>query len=140
MDDAAVVRGGEAARRLERDLDRPPHRERAAGQPVAQRLAIQDLGDEIGGVVLRAGVEDGEDVRVIERRGGPRLLLEAADALGVGAQGGGEDLDRHVAPEARVPGAVDLPHPARAERADDLVRAEPRAGGEHGEGEGILQL
>ena len=34
------------------------------------------------------------------------------------------DLDRHVAAEPDIPGAIDLTHAARAERRDDLVRAE----------------
>ena len=40
-----------------------------------------------------------------------------------------QDLDRHLAREPRVPRPVDLPHPARAERRDDLVGTEARAGG-----------
>ena len=57
---------------------------------------------------------------------GPRLLLEAAQALGIGREDGGQHLDRDVAPEPRVARAVDLAHPARAERDEDLVGAEAR--------------
>ena len=46
---------------------------------------------------------------------------------------GRKDLDRHVAAEAGVAGAVDLAHPAGPDRAQDLVRPEPRSGCErHG--------
>jgi len=45
-------------------------------------------------------------MRVIERRDGSGLTLEA---LG---KRRGDDLDRHLAPEAGVPGAVDLTHAA----------------------------
>jgi hypothetical protein len=41
-----------------------------------------------------------------------------------------EDLDRLLASEALVEGAVDLPHPAAADEVADLVGAGPRAGGE----------
>ena len=58
---------------------------------------------------------------MVERAGGPRLLLEAAQALGVGGERGGQHLDRDVAAEPRVAGAVDLAHAARAERRRHLV-------------------
>jgi hypothetical protein len=40
----------------------------------------------------------------------------------------GEHLDGHRAIEARVVGAVDLTHPARADGCDDLVGTEMIAG------------
>src|SRR5690349_10145966 len=44
-----------------------------------------------------------------------------------------QHLDRDVASEARVARSIHLAHAAGAERRDDLVRPEPRAGGErHG--------
>ena len=42
---------------------------------------------------------------------------------------GRQDLDRDLAPEPRVARAVHLAHAAGAERRDDLVGAEARAGG-----------
>ena len=41
-----------------------------------------------------------------------------------------QHLDRHLAPEPRVPRPVHLAHPARAERREDLVGAEASPGGE----------
>ena len=46
-----------------------------------------------------------------------------------------DDLHGDVAIQARVPRAVDLPHPARAERREDLVGTETGAGVEHVRGE-----
>jgi hypothetical protein len=40
------------------------------------------------------------------------------------------NLDRHCAVEARIPGAIDLAHPARSERRDNFIRPEFRARGE----------
>jgi len=40
----------------------------------------------------------------------------------------GEDLDCHVAPEMRVARAVDLTHPARAQRRQNPVITNPAAG------------
>src|SRR5262249_49910834 len=53
--------------------------------------------------------------------------LEALAAAGSGAERGREDLDRDVAVEPDVTGAIHLAHAARAERRDDLVVAEQRA-------------
>ena len=56
--------------------------------------------------------------------------LEAGATLGVARERSGERLERDVATQAHVARAVDLAHAAGAERLDDLVRAEARAGGE----------
>ena len=80
--------------------------------------------------LLVADVVQRADVGVVELGDGAGLALEAGAELRAGRQVGGQHLDRHVAAQAGVVGAVDLAHPARADRGDDLVRAEPRAGGE----------
>ena len=53
-----------------------------------------------------------------------RLALEAREALRVRGEGRGQDLDRDLALELRVGGAVDLAHAALAELGGDLVGAE----------------
>ena len=54
-----------------------------------------------------------------------RLALEAlARPRATPTRRVGQHLDRHVALEPRVPRPVDLAHPARAERRDDLVGTE----------------
>ena len=53
-----------------------------------------------------------------------------AQAIGVLRERRRQHLDRHLAPEPRVLRPVDLAHPARAERREDLVGAELRSGGE----------
>ena len=57
------------------------------------------------------------------------LALKPREPLGVGGERLGQDLDRDVAIQLRVACAVDLAHAARAERGQDLVRAEACAGG-----------
>ena len=59
------------------------------------------------------------DVRVVERGEQLRLALEAGEALRVGGEGRGQDLDRDLAPELRVGGAIDLAHAAFAELGGD---------------------
>ena len=76
-----------AVRRVERvgDLDRRSRsacvgRQRALAEAVRQRLALEQLHDEVVGPVLVADVVERADVRVVERRDRPRLALEALRA------------------------------------------------------------
>ena len=62
---------------------------------------------------------------MVERGDRAGLLLEAAQARPGRRQARRQDLDRDLAAEARVAGAIDLAHAARAERGEDLVGAEP---------------
>jgi hypothetical protein len=80
---------------------------------------------------------DCADPRVVERGGRARLPLETSQALRVLRHVLRKHLDRHVSPELRVLRPVDLSHPARTERREDLVRPEPDAGRE-GQGAEIL--
>ena len=68
-------------------VDRLARHQGAVAEQVAQRLALQQLADDVGGAVVRAGVVDGEDVGVVQRRGGAGFLVEAAQAIGVGRVG-----------------------------------------------------
>jgi hypothetical protein len=120
VDDALLVGGGEAGRDLERVADRLVLRKRAAAQAPAQRVALEELGDGVDASVLAAEVVDREDVRMREGRDGERLALEARQRLGVVRHLRGENLDRDVALQLGIPRSVDLAHPARAERRDDL--------------------
>lgn len=75
-----------------------------------------------------ADVVDDENVGVVQRAGGTRLLLETPEAIGIIRNRGRQDLDRHLAPEPGIPYAMHLTHFARANRCDDLVGTESRAG------------
>jgi hypothetical protein len=52
-----------------------------------------------------------------------RLALESRDPLEIGDEHLGQNLDRDLALEVCVRGAIDLAHPAAAERRDDFVGA-----------------
>src|SRR6185436_11304683 len=128
VDDAALVRGGKPARDLNRVVDRLGRRDPPLLlQAVAQRLALEQLHHRVDDARFVADVVDGEDVGMIERGHRPRLALEAREAIGGGVGLRGKDLDRDLAPEPRVVGAIDLAHAAPADRAEDLVRAEAGA-------------
>ena len=57
-----------------------------------------------------------------------RLAVEPFAELRIGGDGFGQDFDRNNAIKARVAGAVDLSHAARAEGGEDFVGADPNAG------------
>src|SRR5262249_49857978 len=92
-------------------------------------LALEELRDDVGRAVPRVGsdVVDGGDVGMVQQPRRPRLLLEAAQAIRVLGEGRRKDLDRDLAPETRGLRAVGLSPASRAERRQDLVRAEARA-------------
>ena len=125
VDDALPVRGVEALGDLHRVLDGLARRQpRAASQELLKALAHEQLLDQVGSALLSSDVVQDDDVRVVERGGGSRLLLEAAQSARVLREGRREDLDGDVAPEPRVARPVHLSHAARADAAGDLVGTE----------------
>ena len=84
-------------------------------------------------------VEDRRDVGMIQYPAA-RLLLEAAQAIGVGGKGRRQNFDGDVAAQARVPRTPDLAHPAGADRREDLVGTEPGAGGNDHLGRAMIRL
>ncbi len=128
MDDALLVRRRQPARDLRRDADRRFHRQGAAGQPIAQRLAVQQFRDREQLIVVNAGVEDRQDVGVAQRGHRLRLALEARPPRRVVRKTRGQHFDRHVALKAGVAGTINFTHSTGTERTDDLVRSQPGAG------------
>ena len=99
-------------------------------QPVHQRLAVEILHDEVVDLFVTADVVDSANVRMRQRGNRPRLALESRAAVGIGREGFRQDLDRDGAIQPRVPGFVDLAHPACPAGGEDFVRTESSAGGE----------
>src|ERR1043166_6024834 len=126
VDDAAVVRSGHAVGDLRGETDGLPLRQRTGvAQTLAQRLAFEELEDDVERLAVRAEVVDGYEVRRVEQAEGAGLLLEARHDLLRAAPGDGrEELDGHVAGQLRVAGAIDLSHASRADERDDLVAAD----------------
>ena len=96
----------------------------ALADPVAQRLALEQLHDGDGHAADDRQLVDREDVRVRQRRDGADFGLEPAPHLGIGGDVVRHDLERDVASEPRIARAIDVPHPAGAERRDDFVLCE----------------
>ena len=77
--------------------------------------------------VLLAGVDDADDVRVVELRDRARLAAEALELVGVPGDLAVHELDRDLALEHRVERPVDRRHPAGPD-----LRVEAIALGEQG--------
>ena len=126
VDDPLLVGFLERLGHLPRDRERLVHGDRPALQPRREVLALDELHHQDGDprrVFERRGLEAVEvrDARVVERGEELRLAIEAGEPFGVGREGARQELERDVAAELRVPGAVDLAHAACAERGDDHV-------------------
>ena len=65
---------------------------------------------------------------MVQRGGRARFLLEALHAIRVGGDGRGEDLEGDFTIQPRIARAKHFAHPAGANRAEDFVRTEARAG------------
>ncbi len=83
VDDSLLVRGRQALGDLRGELDRLAGRQGAVREPRAQRLALEQLHDGVGGGALAAEVVDREDVRMGERGDRLCLALEAREGDGV---------------------------------------------------------
>ena len=119
--DAGRMCLGQCIRRLGRRSSTIAELHAAAADQSIQRVAGDVLHHDVVETVLAGDLVDRDDVRMVERRGGLRLLHEPALTLGVGDGLGAQDLDGNEAIETGVPGLVDLPHPAGSELLDDFV-------------------
>ena len=91
---------------------------------IAQLLTADQLHrDEADPVNFVDFVDDG-DVRMFERGGGARFLDETLTPVGIGDQIRRQDLERDLAIQFDVEGAVDDAHAAPADLVDDLVAGE----------------
>ena len=122
MDDAGGVRGGERARHLAADVDRRCRAVCGALDDRAQRPPVDELlhDEELAGRRL-ADFVDGDDVGVVERRGGARLAQEALDDRRLLGAGVAHHLDRDRPVQPRVEGAEHLAHAAAADAHIDAV-------------------
>ena len=101
---------------------------RGGSVPLRRRIVARsspsiELHDDVRAARVLAVVVDGDDVRVAQRGGGLGLLAEARREVGVAQVLGTQELERDVATEPGVRGAVDGRHPALAEQLDQPVAA-----------------
>ena len=127
MDDPLLMGRRQATRHLDRDVQRLARGEMTVPEPLPQRLAVEQLGDDLGPAVIGAYVMNDEDVGVVEGGDDARFLLEAALAFRVGGERGRKHLHGDLPVEARVPRPEHLAHPTRSEGSPEDVRTESRA-------------
>src|SRR5262245_60670424 len=114
MNYAPLVRILQRIGDLQRDLPGVLERQRAFG-----RITLDQLHHErpfFNSVYVR-------DIRVIERSQHLRFALETGQAGRVVGEGGGKDLDGHLAPQLRICRLPDLAHAAFGQvRGDTVMR------------------
>ena len=120
MADAALVRGGEPGRDLERVVEGLAHRDRSRLDVLPESPALQELHDHVGDAGFAAEVVDREDVGMVQRGRRLGLPLEARELLLVRARLR-QRLERDGAIEVRVFGEEHLPHSSLADHLQDVV-------------------
>ena len=93
---------------------------------MGERLTLQVLEHKKVDTALGADVVKNADVGMVQAGDGARFTLEALAAHGIAGEMRRQNLDGHGAVKAGVPGAINLAHPARAQRREDFVRPEFR--------------
>jgi hypothetical protein len=83
-------------------------------EAVSEVLALDTFHDQEISAVLRADIEEGTDIGMIQRGDGFGFPFEAELARGIGGKMCGENFNSNGAVETRVASAVDFAHTARA--------------------------
>ena len=89
MDDALLVRRFERLGDLPRNRHRLVQRQRPAGDPIGQRLALDQFEDQRMRLAAVLEPVNRADVRMVERGQHLRFALEAGQAFGIGREGSG---------------------------------------------------
>src|SRR2546425_5615371 len=120
--DPALVRVREGPGDLNEDLADFGRGERAArGEHARERLAAQELHDEVDDAAALADAVDRDDAGVLELGRGAGLALEALDELFVEGEGKRQDLDGDVALQLLLAGLEDDRHAPAPQLLGDVV-------------------
>ena len=92
--------------------------------PLAERLAVNELHDEVRGVSRLAVVDGADDVGVVEPAGGAELLLEALQQDGIARHVRGHDLDGDDLSGGAVAALPDGAHAAFGDLFEQVVVAD----------------
>ncbi len=106
---------------LDAEIEQLIELQRTALDAVLEGLALQQLhGDKVL-AIGDVNFMDGADVWIIQRRGGPRLALEAFDSLRIAGKFRWEEFQCDKAPQLEVFGLVNHAHAAAAQLFHDSV-------------------
>src|SRR4029077_5387746 len=97
---------------------------RPGGNYLLQTLALDQLHRDIRSSGFLPHVIDGYDIGMLQTSGGLGFTVEARQQVGIVGHSGGDGLEGYKAIDDRVAGAIDNPHPAAAQFADEFVFAE----------------
>ncbi len=122
VDDAVLVGINERLRHVPEDAQGLAHGERSARELHSQRFAVGERHHIKQKSIGRAAVEQRQNVRMLQRRGGLDFLHEALGAEHR-REFGLEQLERDFAIVLQVLGAIDACHAALAEVAEDAIAA-----------------
>jgi hypothetical protein len=120
VDDAFVVGGAQPLGKLQCPIDRLGGRQLLSAQPLAERCPLEQLRNDIRFAFEHADVVDDEHVRVIERSGRARFLLEPAQLL-IAVRSGQQDLDGNFAAQLQVARGEYPAHASVSDLAFDRV-------------------
>ena len=110
VDDPGGVRLREGVRDLRGDRENPFGRKRPSRDELTQSRSLDELHRDPRNGAGLADLVDRDDVRVVQRRGGARLLLEAGEPVRVGRERLRQHLDRDFAAQPRIARLVHLSH------------------------------
>ncbi|MBE7454044.1 MAG: hypothetical protein HS111_35930 [Kofleriaceae bacterium] len=131
VDDATGVGGVERGRDLAQDRQGHRRRQGAVADPDPQRLAGQEVHDQVEATVGQPAEREDVDHRgVIDLVDGAGLAQEALGAVGPRRQLALEHLDRDLLADHRVVAGVDVAHRSAADPVIDDVLAGGLAGRE----------
>ena len=130
VDNLSGVRGGQAEGQFPHGFRRLARVQRLLPHAIGQRAALDQRHGNIEDAVDLARIVDRADVRVADLGQGLPFALEAAAHGRVGGHVEAGDLQRHVAVQIGMIGAVDPAHRPLADEAADLITAERLARGQ----------
>ncbi len=118
MHNRLAMRRVQRARHLDRQAQGFVRRQRSLLQTRRQGFALDHLHDDgrLPFAILHA--VDCADVRVVERRGGPRLPPEPLQRVRVACQVARQEFQRHLTAQSEVLRPVNHSHPAAAQLLD----------------------
>ena len=119
--ETAGMRRRQSTCELDADLDNVADRQRALLQAVPQRLALDELGDEVRTVIDFAEIVYHDDMRVVQTGRGSGFLMKPSEPIAVNGEMRRQELERHRPIELGVVGQIHLAHAARAQPRHQLI-------------------
>ena len=125
MDDATRMRRLDGGGNLARQLQAFPGRDGTAHETFGKRGAPHQLEDQKRLAVGFLEAMNGGDVGMVEGGEQARLAREPRHHRRVFGEFSPDDLERHLAAQARVSGSIDRTHASFADQFFDVVRTAP---------------